>query len=163
MTTGGLIWNVTTNPGAGLDDVASVTVDASGVYIAGYVFGGDTYWHVEKRSLTTGALIPAFGTGGVVTSNPTTGYDRADAIVVGAAGLYVGGLEVVGGSNRQWRMEKRNATTGALECVATNNITTGQDGINDLVISPAGDVYGAGYQLNILNGAWRVQQQCNCP
>ena len=163
LTTGALIWNVTSNPGAGLDDVKGIDVDASGVYIAGYVFSGDTYWQIEKRSLTTGALIGAFGTGGVVTSNPSGGYDRADAVIVNGSDLYIGGLDE-NAPNRQWRMEKRNATTGALSCIAANNPSAANsEGINNLTISPAGNVYAAGYQTSITNGVWRVQQQCACP
>ena len=34
---------------------------------------GNEQWRIEKRNLSDGALVVGFGTGGVVTNDPSTG------------------------------------------------------------------------------------------
>ena len=72
-----------------------------------YVVGDESYaWKIEKRDQQTAALQSGFGTGGVVTS----GSGEAHAVVLTGADLIVSGSE----GFSSWRLERRNATTGAL-------------------------------------------------
>ncbi len=87
-------------------------MDSSGLYVVGYeqtpVMAGDVQWRIEKRSLTNGLLIGPLGTGGVVTSNPSSGDDKATAVAVDSSGLYVVGYDqspVIAG-DVEWRVEK---------------------------------------------------------
>ncbi len=113
-TTGAQVWQQTSNPSSGSDIARAVAVDASGVYIAGSDnTPGNEQWRIEKRNLTTGALITTFGTNGAVTVNPTSTIDRLNDIAVDATGVYIAGWENQS-SDYILRIEKRNLTTGAL-------------------------------------------------
>ncbi len=137
LTTGGLLWGKSNNPSAGKDYANGVAVDSSGVYIVGYDSSqgqANPEWRIEKRSLTTGNLIPSFGAGGVIQENPSPGYDEAYGVAVDSTGIYVVGYDnSPGGSDAQWRIEKRSLTTGSLMVdfgaggVVTNNPSLGGD------------------------------------
>src|SRR5207247_98981 len=100
----------TNNPSAGYDGANGITADASGIYIAGYdQVPVNDEWRIEKRNLTTGALIAGFGTSGAITFDPSTDYNRANAIVVDATGIYVAGYDYASGSY-QWETQKRDLT-----------------------------------------------------
>ena len=104
------IWTQTNNPSAGVESAQTITADASGIYVAGWNAANGAQWRIEKRNLTTGALDAAFGTAGVVISNPGT---DARAITADATGIYVAGYDWSPG-NIQWHIEKRDLTTGSL-------------------------------------------------
>ena len=116
VSPGGIIWSKTSNPSSGNDIANSVAVDGSGVYVVDTDNSpGNWEWRIEKRSLTDGSLIAGFGTGGVVTENPSTNYnDEAMAVAVDSSGMYVVGYDSVGPSDCEWRIEKRSLTTGSL-------------------------------------------------
>ncbi len=168
LTSGAVIWTQTSNPSAGPDYANGIAVDATGVYVAGLDApdGSDWEWRIEKRSLTTGALVATFGTAGVVQENPSTSTsDQAEDVAVDASGLYVIGVDDITGSY-EWRIEKRSLTTGAL-------ITTfGTGGIvredpsssDDFALSIAVDgsgMYVVGFDENTLgnNDEWRVEKR----
>lgn len=153
-TNGSQVWQQTSNPSSGSDIARAVAVDASGVYIAGSDnTPGNEQWRIEKRNLTTGALITAFGTNGVVTVNPTASIDRLNDIAVDATGLYVAGWEV-NGSDYQLRIEKRNLTTGVL-------ITTfGTNGV--LHINPSNG-YDTAEGIAVYNGRLHIVGVSNSP
>ena len=101
LTTGALIWTQTINPSLGNDIIQSVAVDSSGIYVGGWDYSqSNNQWRIEKRSLTTGALI------WTQTSNPSSGYDSANSVAVDSSGIYVGGYDSLPGNN-EWRIEKR--------------------------------------------------------
>jgi len=71
---------------------------------------GNYQWRIEKRSLTDGSLVAGFGAGGVVTINPSTGFDMAWGIAIDSTAMYVVGYDESpgpGSGNYQWRIEKR--------------------------------------------------------
>ena len=101
--------------------VTSVSGEATGIaadstYI--YVVGNDDstaerMWRIEKRTMDTGALVSAFGSNGVVQSNPSTGIDGVTAVAVDSNNLYVVGWKMENGYKR-WHIEIRDKITGAL-------------------------------------------------
>ena len=111
------------NPSPGYDEAYGVAVDSTGIYAIGYdnsPGGSDTQWRIEKRSLTDGSLIGAFGTGGVVTNNPSPGFEVAYGVTVDSSGIYtVGEDNSPGGSDTQWRIEKRNLVLPVSKLVIT--------------------------------------------
>ncbi len=154
------LYTATTNPSTGSDVALAVTADATAIYVAGYDLtnGTDYQWRIEKRDLATGGLIGGFGTGGVVTSNPSTGTDNATAITVDATGIYIAGQDGNGGY--EWYMEKRNLTTGALIWSKTSNPSAGDDGATAIAVDGSG-VYIAGFD-DILVGTnyqWRIEKR----
>ena len=54
---------------------------------------------------TTGGLVTGFGTGGIVTLNPTTGEDTASALATDGTSLFVIGHVEVTTGNFEWRIE----------------------------------------------------------
>ena len=106
--TGGV---VTSNPSTDFDAAWSIAIDSTAMYVVGFDFSpGNGQWRIEKRSLTDGSLVPGFGTGGVVTSNPSTGTDGAVGIAIDSTAIYVVGCDESlgpGTGNLQWRIEKR--------------------------------------------------------
>ena len=170
LTTGLLITGfgasgvVTTNPSTGYDYIFAITADANGIYVAGTdALGGNNEWRIEKRDLITGALIGAFGTSGVVTNNPSAGSDQALAITADASGIYVAGCDYSPGTNYQWRIEKRDLTTGGLDAafgtggVITNNPSTSTDQIFAITCDASG-IYAAGWN-NPGNYQWRIEKR----
>ena len=109
-----LYWTATTNGSSGEDGANCVAVDGTGVYIAGWdTDPGDTLWRIEKRTMDTGALVSAFGSNGVVQSNPSTGIDGVTAVAVDSNNLYVVGWKMENGYKR-WHIEIRDKITEAL-------------------------------------------------
>ena len=108
LTDGSIIWEQPSNPGAGDDRALGVAVDGTGVYIIGFDWSsGGREWRIEKRSLVDGSPIPTFGTGGVVTSNPTAENEEALGVALDASGIYVVGFDQSPGDS-EWRIEKRH-------------------------------------------------------
>ena len=68
-------------------------------------------WRIEKRSLTSGALITTFGTNGFITES-YGGNDQAWGVAVDATGMYVVGYDDYPGTHAEMRIEKRSLTTG---------------------------------------------------
>jgi hypothetical protein len=111
-TSGSEVWN----PSAGEDRPAAIVQDGTNLYIAGRDAsqgGSDYQWHIEKRLLTTGAIVTGFGTAGVVLVNPTAGDDRC-ALRLDGATLYVFGTAGAGGTDANWLIEAFGTTNGQL-------------------------------------------------
>ncbi len=166
ITTGALVnaFNtngiVQSNPGGHINAIA---IDSNYVYTAGtYVSASDYQWRIEKRNITTGALVNAFDTDGIVQSNPNGNYAFIESSAVDANYIYVAGYDDSLG-NEQWRIEKRNKTTGALVnafdtdgVVQSNPISSGES-LNAVAID-SNYIYAAGFDS--LNGnQWRVEKR----
>ena len=60
-------------------------------------------------------LAAGFGTSGVVTTNIGANNHEVRVMVTDGTNLYIGGYDqTIGGSNSQWRVEKRLMSTGAM-------------------------------------------------
>ena len=176
LTTGSSTWTQIENPSTGDDEAYAVTVDATGLYVVGWdVVPGNPEWRVEKRSLSTGALITTFGgsgvcggcPAGVVQENPSSFYDVPYGVAVDGTGVYVVGLDKSQGtSNQEWRIEKRNLGTGALTAafgssgILVENPSSGDDEAYAVVVDGTG-VYVAG--TDQFPGAgdyeWRIEKR----
>jgi len=94
------------------DDTAyGVAVDGTGVYVVGYdenTVDNLAEWRIEKRDLNSGALIWS------ASEHISTGYDIAAGVAVDGTGVYVVGYDQnTPGNLNEWRIEKRDLTTGA--------------------------------------------------
>lgn len=127
---------VTSNPGPQNDDPYAAVGDGTAIYVAGTdtPSGGSTQWRIEKRSGTSGALVPGFGNAGVVQSDPSSGQDIPFALLSDGTNLYVIGYDSSQGSaDYQWRVEKHTLASGALVSgfgsagAVTSNPSSGND------------------------------------
>jgi hypothetical protein len=165
---------ITRNIAADVDQITAITVDASYLYVTGYEDDDTGVWHIHKYDITTGALDTGFGIGGIASQTlAVSGDERPQAIKVDTDYLYVAGYDNVPGNN-EWRLEKRNKTTGALcisgvECaagtfgvggVATSNPSANTDRAYALTID-ASSVYVSGYDSSVsaTDSQWRTEKR----
>ncbi len=147
---------ITADPGAGEDETSKIVIDGTHMYIAGSQetgFATGLYvTRLEKRLLTTGALVGGFGTGGVVSGGNLGREGRWFNLAADASFLYFVFAENVSLPNDyRLRVEKRNKTNGALVDgfgsggVVTDNVNPLADGA--LAAAVDGDfLYLAGFQ-----------------
>ncbi len=163
---GVLAWN----PSSRMDVPTALARDANNLYVAGFDEGpgvANMQWRIEKRTMGTGALVSGFGSGGVVTSDPSTGDDRPTALLVDGPSLYVLGFdEWPGLANRRWRIERRSLATGTLDPsfgtggVATSDPSTGDD-LPYGFAADAADLYIVGTDMSpgAGNFQWRIEKR----
>ncbi len=162
------------NPAADIDQITSMTADDSYLYVTGFEDDDTGVWRTHKYDASTGALVTAFDGDGMATSSlAATGDERPQRIKVDTDYLYVAGYDNVPG-NIEWRIEKRNKTTGALcisgvECasgtfgvggVATTNPSANIDRIYALAIDDT-YMYVAGHDgaISAADGQWRIEKR----
>lgn len=163
---------VVSDPSLGPDTARAVASDATALYVAGedeVPGGGDARWRVEKRSLGNGALIGAFGASGVVTSNPSSGWDWIAGILLDSTDLFVFGLDYTGSTGGQWRIEKRSLTTGALVSgfgiggVVSSDPSTAYDvgvgGVHDGTFLYVAGWDGAPSPASSNDSRWRIEKR----
>ncbi len=100
------------------DHIIEMALDSSGLYLVGRDMTDNDYqWRIEKRDLINGDLIEDFGVDGVIALNLSDeDYDEAVDVVLNDYHLYVVGQEhILGPSDTQLRLERRDLTTGALD------------------------------------------------
>jgi hypothetical protein len=155
----------TSNPSANIDAAYALAIDASYIYVAGYdstVSATDGQWRIEKRDITTGALVTAFDTDGIVQVNPFVGdIDIVTSLVVDDTALYVGGFR--DDDTGSWYLEKRDVTTGALDIAFSSNGSAMSDsGIDDRLNAFAldgGYLYTGGYGSGPINNQWLIEKR----
>jgi ethanolamine utilization microcompartment shell protein EutS len=160
--TGGV---VTSNNTTGHHPPQDIAIDSTAMYVVGS--DNSLWWRIEKRSLTDGSLIPEFGTGGVVISNPSGWYDEAYDIAIDSAAMYVVGIYSTMGYysyHNEWRVEKRSLTDGGLVAefgaggVATSNTTGGADVAHGIAIDSAA-MYVVGFDSGYPGERWRIEKR----
>lgn len=163
------------NPSSGNDEIAVLRVGLGVLFLAGWdesPGSGDTQWRVEKRRWAPGLpLDPGFGTGGVVTSNPSAGRDELfDLQFAVGLGLWTDVMFLAGvdaspnptTNDRQWRLERRFISSGRLVGtlgtggVTTSNPTTGDDRL--VAVDPWSRTL-VGSQGGPGNSAWRIERR----
>lgn len=156
---------VQSNPSGSFDEAFGIALDASALYVIGFDSApGNTQWRIEKRDLTTGALVAAFGASGAITINPTALRDEAYCIAIDAGAIYIGGMSVVSGLDWQWRIEKRTLADGNPDLgFGTNGvITTNPSGYDEAVRSILHDgtsLYLAGGDGIPGDYQWRIEKR----
>lgn len=151
------------NPSTGFDYATSIVMDNESLYIAGFDQApGNSQWRIEKRFKNNGSLVTVFDSDGIVTFNPSSTEDYASAIAIDSEFIYVAGRDEIPG-NREWRIEKRNKTTGALNTsfdgdgIVISNPTSGADSPGCIALD-ADHIYVGGYELgNQLK--WRLEKR----
>ncbi len=151
------------NPSApGSDRIEAMKVSGGNLYLGGYDSSGiDNRWRMEKRLASDGSLVSAFGTDGVVTTDPSTGADQILAIATSSDAVFFGGYDTAAGAG-QWRIEKRDATDGSLVTAFDTDgiIQVNPSGSLDQIISMTTDdsyLYVAGVE-NTTSGTWRTHK-----
>ena len=160
LTDGSLVGVYTSNPGTYPAIARAIAIDSTAMYVVGYDYGpgiGDSQWRIEKRSLADGNLVPGFGTGGVVTGDPSTGSDAPNGIAIDSTAMYVVGYDDSPG-NRQWRIEKRSLADGSLVGVYTSNPSTDSDEAHAVVIDSTA-MYVVGYDESPESRQWRIEKR----
>lgn len=157
--------------GSTSEGIAALALDIGGgvFFVAGWDRTPGTnnaQWRIEKRLLSDGSLVTGFGTGGVVTSNPTTADDLPTSILLDNTTdtIIVGGYESTSGNG--WRMEKRSANTGALDTgfgtggAITYNPSGKDERIGAMAVDEgAGFFYVTGFEDKTGNTSWRVEKR----
>lgn len=153
LVDGSLIWTQVNNFSNGREIAYRANVDITGVYIVGYdraIADSNGQWRMQKRNLSTGALIWN------QTSNPGVGGDEAKDIAIDGSGIYVVGTDSAAGW--QMRIEKRNLSTGALIWSQVNNPTAGYEYSVGVAVDSTG-VYMASYDTSTNNNYWRAEKR----
>ncbi len=155
----------TSDPSVSDEAPFDVVVASSAVYVVGSDDSVGPQWRIEKRSLLTGALSPSFGAGGVVTSNPSGGYDVAIAAVSDGTSLYVVGYDMVPSFlDYEWRIEKRLLSTGELVAdFGTNGAVMvnpcASTDIPSAVVDDGTSLYVVGYDYATGGWRWRIEKR----
>lgn len=153
--------------GTGRDSPWEATSDGTWLYGAGWdEVPGQYEWRIEKRSLVDGSVDPGFGTGGGVSSDPTTTMDLAYAIAVDATHLYVAGFDEAAG-NGQLRLERRSVVDGQPDPLFgggsgwTSDPSAGFDAALAVVVEGS-FVYAVGKDqvLGAGSDSWRIEKLC---
>jgi len=104
----------------------AIAHDNDSIYVGGYTTGtwGDV-WRVEKRDKITGDLVTAFGSSGIVeVAGFSTGEGyTCKSITIDATHIYIAGyFGLTGGTpSYNWRIEKRDKTTGDFDLSFDSN------------------------------------------
>jgi hypothetical protein len=156
LTTGTITWARSEDISSSYDYAYGVVVDGSGVYIAGFdenATGNKDEWRVEKRSLTTGAVLWSY------SEHLSSGDDFAGGVAVDGSGVYVVGSDYAPGSD-EWRLEKRSLTSGAILWAQSEDISSGDDYAGHVAVDGSG-VYVAGYDqtAGVGRDGWRVEKR----
>jgi len=150
--------------------VSAVKVDGQHLYVGGFDTLGpnNRVWRLEKRDKTTGQLVAAFNSNGVVISDPNpAGLDVLKALEIDANYVYAAGYDTAAADGKKaWRIEKRNKSDGALvTAFATNGVYRNHPSAafvrdDDIwaVAVDAGYLYVVGYDMVPGTRQWRIEK-----
>jgi hypothetical protein len=104
------------NFSSGRDRVEALALDGGFLYVGGSAFFGPETWRIFKCDAATGALIGSFGQSGMVTTDlGGKGFVDMHAMVVTGGAIYSAGRATPPLQSYTWRIEKRDAATGAFD------------------------------------------------
>ena len=118
----GTAGTLSVNPGPGLDIPFKVILSGGALFVL-YARetgsgSGSFEVRVDRRNADTGALINSFGNSGTLHTGSTPGaFDGIPlpwTMAADGSFLYVAGPQKLSADDAQWRIEKRDKTTGAL-------------------------------------------------
>lgn len=142
----------------GCYSVSGVAVDGTGLYLVGSDDNTPTNnseWRIEKRSLTTGAMIWS------QSEHISSASDGADGVAVDGTGVYVvGSDENTPSNNAEWRIEKRGLTTGDIIWSRSEHLSTGSDLGWAASVDGTG-LYAVGIDRNTTDARseWRIEKR----
>jgi uncharacterized delta-60 repeat protein len=159
----------TFSPGGNSDDTVSavnaIAMDSAGyLYLAGVsepsVGDGGYVFALAKIDESGGALVTAFGTGGMEIFNPNASSDSLVFALAldGGGNMYVAGIAYPADANGLAVVTKVNTTSGALvedfgsSGVKTIDVTGDGSAANALAFDSSGHLYVAGYQIDAATG-----------
>jgi hypothetical protein len=158
---------IVSNPSTGSDYAQSITLDSEYIYIAGFDSSQSSrQWRIEKHYKNNGSLVNTFDSDGVVESHPSDGTDTPYSITVDSNYIYVAGYDVSPWIAAQWRIEKRDKTTGALvtsfdnDGVIQRNPSIGDDIAYSIVVD-SNYIYVVGFDTSPGNREWRIEKYTN--
>src|SRR5262249_315814 len=103
---------------SGSKQARAVAKDSTYLYVAGMDDNND--WRIEKRLLSDGSLVGAFGSSGVITGAAAS--NSAFGIAIDSTNMYVVGVD----DNNDMRAEKRLLSDGSLvSAFGTSGVVTG--------------------------------------
>ncbi len=144
--TAGVITSVTAS-----EQVGAIVIDSTYMYVGGYDTTPD--WRIEKRLLTDGSLVAAFGTSGVVTGAAAS--QQIYAMALDSTYLYAAGYD----SNTDFRIEKRLLSNGSLVSgFGTSGVATGATASSQIKTMAIDStyMYVGGYDSNT---DWRIEKR----
>lgn len=144
---------VTFNPSTSGDQVMSVAVDDTGLYLIGIEGATLGAFTIQKRSLTDGTLL------WTQISDPSEGTDRASDITVDDSGIYIVGYDSSPGDT-EWRIEKRKLTDGTLIWEESNNPSSEEDEASGVALDESG-IYIVGFDESqgTFEREWRIEKR----
>ena len=151
LTTGNILFSISEQISSAANGVA---VDSTGFYVVGSIGGWD--WRIEKRDLTTGASL-------WTQSEYIGSYEAANGVAVDSTGVYVVGFDSNNvGDFKEWRVEKRALTTGALLWAHSEQISSvvlPEDIASGAAVDGTG-LYVVGYDNNAGGSyEWRIEKR----
>jgi hypothetical protein len=117
----------------------------------------------STASISSGSLVPGFGTAGVITDNPDAVNGTAVAIAIDSTAMYVVGWNS-SSTHVDWRIEKRALTDGSLVQgfgtggVVTENPGTGPANAKGIAIDSTA-MYVIGWDVSAGNIEWRIEKR----
>lgn len=173
-TSGALVGGFGTGGVATVGDASgepsALAVGGSALYLSYPLAGGladvmNTSWVVEKRSLSTGERVAAFGGCGVLVRDPTTGADELEELAVSGDDLHLIAVDDLGAGGA-WRWERRSATSGALSSLCKSN--TGSQAVGEppaLALTSDGSAAIAAGTTDVVTqeGAGRIEKRVRGP
>jgi hypothetical protein len=144
----------------------SIIVDSNYIYIAGFN-ASNSQWRIDKRDKTSGVLITAFGTNGTLLIDAAYSINVARSVTVDDNYLYIAGYDdTESDDSYEWRIEKRDKTTGALvtDFGVSGIIVSNPSSNTDQAYAIAQDtdyIYVAGIDgvISSTNSQWRMEKR----
>ena len=165
FTTGTAEWTQNSDPSGGDDRLMDIKIDGTHIYSVGLVevapFTDPTErkWRIEKRLMSTGALVASFGTAGAIeTAN--LGDTPVVSISIDATSMYLTGVVETAPLSGVYtvRLEKRSLTNGSLvSTFGTNGVITDGGGLSTAL--DATHLYCVGAQDIMTDGKLRVEKR----
>jgi len=145
---------------SGRDVINDIAVDSTNGYL--YAVGSDSTpgyneWRIEKRDLTTGALIY-----GISESDSFDSRIAGIAIDVSGGFMYLAGNNGGSNGNGGWKIEKRALSDGSLASgyTVTEDPTAANDSISAIAIDVSGGfMYLAGTDASVDASEWRIEKR----
>ncbi len=157
LANGSVLW---TNNSVGMY-VSDIALDATGLYVSGFVTNdssGALRWVVKKLRLIDGIEIWS-------QNGPVGFFSAPRSIAVNSGGVYIGGDfdtgNGPGNGDTQWRIEKRDPSTGALVTsfgaggVILQDLSANNDRVTNIAVD-SGGLYIIGEDNSQGNAQWRI-------